>query len=204
MIARHYRARCDVHQAKHALGERNAASLPTGTTRNASRGLKLTPLQRYSMPSVFLPTETCPAAGRRLRWRRRMAPGRAGLLRVGFLSEAIQVRELRSVVLAASVGQIQFLPASAANLKVMRVAPEESTSRKLSGAASGWRAATRSALALVVATASARLPRADVSLSTGTPCLSHSTANMTHLQAEDTRPGCGLNLLQACLVPCCT
>jgi hypothetical protein len=48
--------------------------------------------------------------------------------------------------------------------------------------ASGWRAATKSTLALVVATASERSAKADVSLSTGTPCFSHSTPNITHLQ----------------------
>ena len=83
----------------------------------------------------------------------------------------------------------------------MGTAPVRSRRRKPSGSSSGWRAATSSALALVVATASARLPKADVSLSTGTPCLSHSTANITHLQAEDTALGCGMNLQQACLVP---
>jgi hypothetical protein len=87
------------------------------------------------------------------------------------------------------------------NLKVMRTAPVASIRRKPSGSSSGWRAATRSALALVVRTASARSPNADVSLSTGTPCLSHSTANISHPCAEGALLSACLNLSRACLVP---
>jgi hypothetical protein len=86
----------------------------------------------------------------------------------------------------------------------MSTAPDVSKRRKPSGSASGWRAMTKSTLALVVATASERSAKADVSLSTGTPCFSHSTANITHLHAEDTALGCALNLLRSCLVPYCT
>jgi hypothetical protein len=87
------------------------------------------------------------------------------------------------------------------NLKVMRTAPVASIRRKPSGSSSGWRAATRSALALVVRTASARLPKADVSFSTVTPCLSHSTANISHPCAEGALLSACLNLSRACLVP---
>jgi hypothetical protein len=58
-----------------------------------------------------------------------------------------------------------------------------------------------SALALVVATASARLAKADVSVSTVTPRFSHSTANITHLPADYTVLGWCVNLLRGCLVP---
>jgi len=85
------------------------------------------------------------------------------------------------------------------NLKVISTAPDVSMRRKPSGSASGWRAATNSALALVVATASDKSSMADVSVSTGTPCLSHSTANITHLCTEDL--GSCLNPAGASLVP---
>ena len=53
------------------------------------------------------------------------------------------------------------------NLKVMRTAPVRSRRRKPSGSSSGWRGATSS-----TATASERSNSAEVSLSSGTPCLS--------------------------------
>jgi hypothetical protein len=52
----------------------------------------------------------------------------------------------------------------------------------------------------VVATASAKLAKADVSVSTVTPCFSHSTANITH-QATENAPGAAINLLAGRLVP---
>src|ERR1700733_5036164 len=83
----------------------------------------------------------------------------------------------------------------------MRTAPDESTRRKLSGSALGWRAAMASALALVVATASARLAKADISVSTVTPCFNHSTANIAHQSTENALPGAAINLPAGLLVP---
>jgi hypothetical protein len=97
--------------------------------------------------------------------------------------------------------QIQHLLAPATNLKVMRTAPDESTRRKLSGSSLGWRAAIASALALVVATASARLAKADVSVSTVTPCFNHSTANIAHQSTENALPHEGINLPAGRWVP---
>src|SRR5271165_3304518 len=62
--------------------------------------------------------------------------------------------------------------------------------RKPSGSSPGWRAATATALDLAAATAFAKFANAKVSLSTVTPCFSHSTAYITHLQAGDAALGC--------------
>jgi hypothetical protein len=82
----------------------------------------------------------------------------------------------------------------------MRTAPDESMRRKLSGSSLGWRAAIAFALALVVATASARSGKADVSVSTVTPSFNHSTANITDSSTK-TPPYAAINLLRSWLVP---
>jgi hypothetical protein len=64
---------------------------------------------------------------------------------------------------------------------VISTAPDESKRRKPSGSASGWRAVTKSTLALVVATASERSAKVEVPFSTGTPCFSHSTATLSSI-----------------------
>jgi hypothetical protein len=80
----------------------------------------------------------------------------------------------------------------------MRTAPDESTRRKLSGSALGWRAAITFSLALVVATASARLAKADVFRLDRSALLQLLAREHHSLPADNNLFGWCVNLLRSC------